>query len=72
MATRSDRLADFITERHPPPGTQVRSLCEDHNGTYLLRFPCMRADDVWKNATTGETLEATVVGWAPWVDVTRT
>jgi hypothetical protein len=63
MATRKNRLNDFITDRDPPPDYPVQVLCEDHVGTYLIRFPCQRTDGTWRNQATGEVIAGTVIGW---------
>ena len=44
MVTRNDRLAQFIVDRDAPDGLAVEALCQDHVGTYVLPFPCRRAD----------------------------
>jgi len=66
MATRAERLADFTTDREPQPGCEVELLCEDHNGTYVLPFPCQRVKGAWLNIKTGEDVEAGVLGWRDW------
>jgi hypothetical protein len=66
MATRVGRLAEFTTEEEPQSGSDVELLCEDHNGTYVLPFPCHRSDGVWRNTRTGENVQAEVVGWRSW------
>lgn|GEM_PF-1622385 len=66
MATRAERLAGFTTDREPQPGCDVELLCEDHNGTYVLPFPCRRAEGTWLNPKTGENVEAEVLGWRAW------
>jgi hypothetical protein len=63
MANRSERLAKFITDRDPARGVAVELLCEDHRGTYVIPFACVRAKDGWQNARTGEPIEPTVLGW---------
>ncbi|MCB5175409.1 hypothetical protein [Microvirga lenta] len=63
MATRSERLNEFVTDRDPPSGCFVELLCEDHVGTYLIPFPCERADGKWINGRTGDAIEAEVLGW---------
>ncbi|GAC1344608.1 MAG: hypothetical protein NVSMB20_20290 [Bradyrhizobium sp.] len=63
MATRERRLAEFDGEGEPPPDRQVQVLCEDHSGTYQLPFACRFVDGEWRNAESGSTVEATVVGW---------
>jgi hypothetical protein len=44
MATRVERLAEYTTDREPRRGSKVELLCEDHRGTYVLPFPCHRAE----------------------------
>ena len=63
MATRERRLAEFDGAGDPPEDQAVQVLCEDHSGTYQLPFACHFVDGLWRNATTGSTLEANVVGW---------
>jgi hypothetical protein len=63
MVTRSERLNDFIRDRDPAPDMWVELLCEDHVGTYVIPFPCRRADGAWYNAHTGELIDADVAGW---------
>jgi hypothetical protein len=63
MVTRSERLNEFVRDHDPAPDARVQLLCEDHVGTYLIPFPCQRANDAWRNAKTGEPIEATVIGW---------
>jgi len=63
MVTRSERLGDFVTDRDPAPDLSVQLLCEDHVGTYVVPFPCRRAEGAWRNARTGEAIDAVVVGW---------
>ena len=63
MATFNDRLADFIVDRFPNDGSPVELLCVDHNGTYVVPFPCYRVEDRWRNFATDEIIEADVAGW---------
>lgn len=63
MVTRDQRLAEFNTRDTPPPTEQVQVLCEDKSGTYLLPFVCVHADGQWRNAGTGDLVQARVVGW---------
>jgi hypothetical protein len=63
MATRERRLAEFNGNGDPLPDQAVEVLCEDHSGTYQLPFPCRMVDGEWRNAESGSTVEATVVGW---------
>jgi hypothetical protein len=63
MATRNERLSEFVTDCDPPPELSVELLCEDHVGTYVVPFPCRRQNGAWLNGATGEPIEAHVVGW---------
>jgi len=63
MVTRVARLSDFKTAGYPGSGQSVQALAEDHVGTYILPFPCERIDGEWRNATTGEAVQATILGW---------
>ncbi len=63
MATREERLAEFITDAPPPTSVPVQLLCEDHRGTYVLPFACIRTEAGWHNAATGDRIEVTVLGW---------
>lgn len=63
MATREKRLAEFDGRGYPPPNEAVEVLCEDHSGTYLLPFACLHADDQWRNADTGDLVQARIIGW---------
>ena len=62
MATRSERLAEFLSEGRPP-AQACEVLCEDHNGTYSPRFLCRFSDGIWRNAETGIAPKASVIGW---------
>jgi hypothetical protein len=66
MAVRKARLLEFTTDIEPPPSAKVELLCEDHNGTYVLPFPCYRAEGEWHNKTTDEVLQADILGWRTW------
>jgi hypothetical protein len=66
MVTRNDRLAQFIVDRDAPDGLAVEALCQDHVGTYVLPFPCRRADAAWYNDVTGAALDCDVIGWREW------
>ncbi len=66
VVTRDARLADFESVAVPPPETILELLCEDHNGTYLLPFPCRLADGELRNATSGELIEVQAIGWRAW------
>lgn len=63
MVTRDQRLAEFNGEGIPPSAEAVQVLCEDKSGTYLLPFACIHVDGQWRNAHTGDIVEAAVVGW---------
>lgn len=63
MATRGERLSEFVTDRAPPAELAVELLCEDHVGTYVVPFLCRFSDGAWRNGTTGDTIEADVLGW---------
>ena len=63
MATRDQRLAEFNGQGIPSPAEAVQVLCEDKSGTYLLPFACTHVDEQWRNAGTGDLVEAKVVGW---------
>ena len=64
MTLRRLRLAQFNTDRDPPPFVDCQVLCEDHIGTYLAPFLCRFAEGAWRNVTTGECVAAVVLGWA--------
>lgn len=66
MATRNQRIAEFITDAEPQPGFEVELLCQDHVGTYVLPFPCRRGEGVWINTKTGGELAVDILGWRPW------
>jgi len=62
MATRHHRLNEF--DQGPPPADRpLQLLCEDHNGTYLLPYPCRWSDGAWRHADLGTIIEGKVVGW---------
>jgi hypothetical protein len=63
MVTRTVRLKDFRTDGYPGSGLQVQVLAEDHVGTYILPFPCRRINGQWRNGTTGEAVQASILGW---------
>jgi hypothetical protein len=63
MVTRNARLKDFITDGYPRSGLPVQALAEDHVGTYILPFSCERINGEWRNRTTGETVQANILGW---------
>jgi hypothetical protein len=66
MATREYRLSQFNTECDPPSETPLRLLCQDHIGTYVLRFPCIHVGGCLRNASSHEAIVPDVVGWALW------
>ncbi|QAY96923.1 hypothetical protein CWB41_15250 [Methylovirgula ligni] len=66
MATRSERLAEFEADKEPSATEDVELLCEDHRGTYTLPFPCRRVGREWCNQTTGQIIEAEILGWRLW------
>jgi hypothetical protein len=66
MATRAGRLAEFTTDHEPQSASNMELLCEDHNGTYVLPFPCHRDGGEWFNSRTGEAVAIAVVGWRSW------
>jgi hypothetical protein len=63
MVTRQQRIDEFGSDGEPPAGELMELLCEDHNGTYALPFPCRWADGAWHSGTTGHRIEVNVVGW---------
>lgn len=63
MVTRTARLKDFTTDGYPGYGLPVQVLAEDHVGTYILPFPCERIDGEWRNGTTGEAVQASIIAW---------
>ncbi len=63
MATREERLAEFTTDGPPAARVPVQLLCEDHRGTYVLPFACIRTETGWHNAVSGDRIEVTVLGW---------
>jgi hypothetical protein len=63
LTSLSDRIAEFIADLYPNDGSPVELLCVDHNGTYVIPFPCHRGEDAWRNFETREIIEADVAGW---------
>ena len=63
LTSLNDRIAEFIVDQFPPDGSPVEFLCVDHNGTYVIPFPCHRVEDAWRNFETNEIIEADVAGW---------
>jgi hypothetical protein len=45
----------------PDLGVPVEVLCEDHRGTYVIPFACVRTEDGWRNARTGHLIEVDVL-----------
>ncbi len=72
MATRAGRVAEFTADKEPPQDMAVVLLCEDHNGTYVLPFPCHRQKGAWLNLETGEDVQVAVIGWRAWEDHRKT
>ena len=62
MVTRIERLSGFSTEA-ALDDTPLELLCEDHRGTYVLPYPCIRSGSVWRNAATTDQILAEVIGW---------
>ena len=65
MATRDHRLREF-NEGPPPANEPLQLLCEDHNGTYVLPFPCEWREGTWHNLAQkngDKSITAKVVGW---------
>jgi hypothetical protein len=56
-------LKDFKTDGYPGSSLEVQALAEDHVGTYILPFPCQHINGEWRNATTGEAVQASILGW---------
>ena len=63
MATRQQRLAEFISEGQPEPDRPFELLCEDHVGTYVIPFLCHWTEGAWRNVATGEAIAVEVIGW---------
>ena len=63
MVTRTARLKDFKTDGYPGSGLEVQASAEDHVGTYILPFPCQHINGEWRNATTGEVVQVSILGW---------
>ena len=63
LTSLSGRIAGFIVDQFPSDGSPVELLCVDHNGTYVIPFPCHRVEDAWRNFETNEIIEADVAGW---------
>ncbi len=71
MVTRAERLSEFTTGQEPHLNFEVELLCQDHNGTYVLPFPCRRTEGAWLNTATGEDLEVEVIGGRVWEALPR-
>jgi hypothetical protein len=65
MVTRQQRLDQFGSDGEPPAGELMELLCEDHNGTYALPFPCRWMDGAWRSGSTGHRIQVNVIGWRP-------
>ena len=65
MSTRDQRISEFL-QTQPRAEESAELLCEDHNGTFALPFPCRWNAGAWKNERTGVLIEASVVGWRAW------
>ena len=63
LATYASRLADFVVDRAPAIDQAVEVLCRDHVGTYVPPFVCAWTGEHWLNTSTGQALEAEVLGW---------
>jgi len=68
MATRQQRIDAFIHDGEPPVDRPLQVLCEDHVGTYVVPFLCRWNSGDWKNAETGDRIEAMVIGWQGPID----
>jgi hypothetical protein len=60
---RQQRLSDFDSDGQPPAGELMELLCEDHNGTYVLPFPCRWVDGAWRSIRSDHQIDANVIGW---------
>jgi hypothetical protein len=63
LTSLNERIAEFVADRFPNDGSPVELLCVDHNGTYVVPFPCGRVEDAWRNLQTNEIIAAEVAGW---------
>ncbi len=66
MTSRAQRASAFNIDFDPDLEQVVKLLCEDHVGTYVLPFQCVRRDGQWFNAQNGIRVEAAVIGWCDW------
>ncbi len=66
MTSRAQRASAFNIDFDPDREQIVKLLCEDHVGTYVLPFQCVRRDGQWFNAQNGVRVEAAVIGWCEW------
>lgn len=62
MVTRTARSKDFRADGYPVSGLPVKALAEDHVGTYILPFLFEHIDGRWRNGTTGEVVQASILG----------
>src|SRR5262245_23695556 len=58
LATRQERIDDFIHEGRPCNDESLQILCKDHVGTYVIQFPCRWRECIWENAKTSRRIEA--------------
>ena len=49
----------------PEDGAIVYVLAVDDRGQYVIPSPVVFRGDSWRNARTGEELDAFIVGWRP-------
>jgi hypothetical protein len=56
-------MGDFDSDGEPPAGELMELLCEDHNGIYMLPFPCRWVDGAWRSIRSDHRIVANVVGW---------
>src|SRR5665213_1218343 len=52
-----------LCQRAPPRDHLVELLCEDHNGTYVLPYPCQWRGGAWHNSVSHNAIGAKVVDW---------
>ena len=63
MGTKQQGISDFDSDREPQAGYWMELLCEAHNGTYVLPFPCFWVDGVWRSSRSDHSIDAKVIGW---------
>ena len=63
MATRQERINDFVHHGNPPSDRLFQILCEDHVGTHVVPFLCRWHNGAWQNGETGQPIEVAVIGW---------